>query len=64
MNYGTYICDGCDIIVNRAHIIPFKIPSAPREFIFAFCAKCDRMDVHQRVLTEAAKAWTSKHKTL
>lgn len=63
MTRGTWICDGCDVIVNLAHVIPFKVPDSPRGFTFAFCKKCDRIDIHKRVFTEAAKEWSKKNKT-
>jgi len=61
MQYGIYICDGCDCISSNANVIPLKLMDGSftsRDFTFAFCAKCDKTEVHQRVFNKAAQEYT------
>lgn len=61
MQYGISICDGCDRIVDKANVIPLKLRDgslSSRDFTFAFCTKCDKTEVHQRVFKKAAQEYT------
>ena len=67
MTHGTWICDACERPVNLAHIIPLSLQAgsiSSKCYKFAFCAGCNRPDIHRTVLTKAAKefaAWIQKN---
>jgi hypothetical protein len=68
MTRGIFICDGCERLINQAHIIPLTFTAvgvSQRAFTFAFCDKCNRIEVHRTVLSRAAKEfaeWAGKNK--